>query len=231
MSERKTVLVTGGNRGIGLEICRQLAQKGFDIFLTARNEDAGKKAAEKLSEKNLNVIFIPLDVTSYKSVQSAVKLFKEHSQKLDVLINNAAILKDKTDIFNMPENFLPETLQTNVVGVLWVTQAFVPLMSRGGRIINISSDAGQLSRESTYSPAYSISKTALNAVTKQFAAALSSKGIAVNSVHPGWIRTDMGGSAAPLPIEKGAETPVWLATEVPADVTSKFFYNKKEYAW
>lgn len=231
MSEGKTVLVTGGNRGIGLEICKQLAEKGLNVFLTARNADAGKKATEKLAGKNLNVILIPLDVTSYKSIQNAVKLFQEYSSKLDVLINNAAILKDKTDIFNMPENLLPETLQTNVVGAFWVTQAFVPLMNRGGRIINISSDAGQLSRESTYSPAYSISKTALNAVTKQFAAALSSKGIAVNSVHPGWIKTDMGGIAAPLPVEKGAETPVWLATEVPVNVTSKFFYNKKEYAW
>ena len=231
MLESKTALVTGGNRGIGLEICKQLAGKGFNIFLTARNEDAGKKAVEKLARQNINVNFIPLDVTSYESVNNAVKLFKEHSSKLDVLINNAAILRDKTDIFNMPKNLLPETLQTNVVGAFWVIQAFIQLMKKGGRIINISSDAGQLSRESTYSPAYSISKTALNAVTKQFAAALSSKGIAVNSVHPGWIKTDMGGSAAPLPVEKGAETPVWLATEVPVNVTSKFFYNKKEFAW
>ena len=231
MADRKTALVTGGNRGIGFEICRQLAEKGFDVFLTARNEEAGKKAVEKLAGQNLKVNFIPLDVTNYESVQTAVKLFKEHSSTLDVLVNNAAILRDKTDIFNMPENLLPETLQTNVVGVLWVTQAFVQIMKKGGRIINISSDAGQLNRESTYSPAYSISKTALNAVTKQFAAALSPKGIAVNSVHPGWIKTDMGGSAAPAPIEKGAETPVWLATEVPIDVTSKFFYNKKEFAW
>ena len=231
MADRKTALVTGGNRGIGFEICRQLAGKGFDVFLTARNEEAGKKAFEKLAGQNLKVNFIPLDVTNYESVQTAVKLFKEHSSTLDVLVNNAAILRDKTDIFNMPENLLPETLQTNVVGVLWVTQAFVQIMKKGGRIINISSDAGQLSRESTYSPAYSISKTALNAITKQFAAALLPKGIAVNSVHPGWIKTDMGGSTAPAPIEKGAETPVWLATEVPIDVTSKFFYNKKEFAW
>jgi NAD(P)-dependent dehydrogenase (short-subunit alcohol dehydrogenase family) len=164
-------------------------------------------------------------------VQYAVELFKEQSSNLDVLINNAAILRDKTNIFNMPENLLSETLQTNVIGAFWVTQAFVQLMKKGGRIINISSDAGQLSRESTYSPAYSISKTALNAVTKQFASALSPKGIAVNSVHPGWIKTDMGGSSAPSPIEKGAETTLWLATEVPIDVTSKFFYNKKEFAW
>ena len=231
MPDRKTALVTGGNRGIGFEICRQLAKKGFSVFLTARNKEAGRRAVEKLAGQNLKVKFIPLDVTSYESVQNAVKLFKEHSSNLDVLINNAAILRDKTDIFNMPESLLTETLQTNVTGTFWVTQAFVRVMCRGGRIINISSDAGQLSRESTYCPAYSISKTALNAVTKQFAAALSSKGIAVNSVHPGWIKTDMGGNAAPLPLEKGAETPVWLATEVPIDVTSKFFYNKKEFEW
>jgi NAD(P)-dependent dehydrogenase (short-subunit alcohol dehydrogenase family) len=231
MPESKTALVTGGNRGIGFEICRQLAEKGFKVFLTARNKEAAKKALEKLAAQNLIVNFVPLDVTNYKSVQYAVELFKEQSSNLDVLINNAAILRDKTNIFNMPENLLSETLQTNVIGAFWVTQAFVQLMKKGGRIINISSDAGQLSRESTYSPAYSISKTALNAVTKQFAAALSPKGIAVNSVHPGWIKTDMGGSSAPSPIEKGAETTLWLATEVPIDVTSKFFYNKKEFAW
>jgi NAD(P)-dependent dehydrogenase (short-subunit alcohol dehydrogenase family) len=231
MPESKTALVTGGNRGIGFEICRQLAEKGFKVFLTARNKEAAKKALEKLAAQNLIVNFVPLDVTNYKSVQYAVELFKEQSSNLDVLINNAAILRDKTNIFNMPENLLSETLQTNVIGAFWVTQAFVQLMKKGGRIINISSDAGQLSRESTYSPAYSISKTALNAVTKQFASALSPKGIAVNSVHPGWIKTDMGGSSAPSPIEKGAETTLWLATEVPIDVTSKFFYNKKEFAW
>ena len=231
MPDKKTALVTGGNRGIGLEICKELAEKGFEVFLTARNEDAGKKAVEELAGKNLKVNFIPLNVTNYDSIQNAVKLFKKQSSNLDVLINNAAILHDKTDILHAHKDLLPETLQTNTIGPFWVIQSFVPLMKRGGRIINISSDAAQLSRTSLIIPVYGISKTALNAITTRFAAALSSKGIAVNSVHPGWIKTDMGGRGALHPVEKGAETPVWLATEVPIEVTGKFFYNKEEYEW
>jgi NAD(P)-dependent dehydrogenase (short-subunit alcohol dehydrogenase family) len=231
MSERKTALVTGGNKGIGFEICRQLALNDFRVYLTARDYKRGARAAELLSRQNINVTFIQLDVSSNESVKNAVKDFKERSDFLNVLINNAAILIDEDPLTNLSYESLSKTLDTNVVGTFRVMHAFFPLMKSGSRIINISSSAGQLNSMGTYAPAYSISKAALNALTLQAAAAFSAKGIAVNSVCPGWVKTDMGGKGAPRSLEKGAETSVWLATETPIALTGKFFKDKKEIPW
>jgi len=227
----KTVLITGANKGIGFEIARQLGQLGFKIFLTARNEDRGQQAADKLKSENLDTEFIQLDVTHAQSIKSAYNIFKEKCSRLDVLINNAAVLLDKVNILEMPIPLLQQTIDTNVYGVIEVIRHFIPMMGKGSRIINISSDLGSLTNMGTYAPAYSISKTMLNAVTRQFAKVLANRGITVNSMHPGWVRTDMGGKAAPLALEEGAETAVWLATEASNSLTGKFLYKKNEIEW
>jgi len=230
MSE-KTVLITGANKGIGFEIARQLGKIDFKVFLTARNEARGQQAAEKLKSQNIDAVFVQLDVTDPSSVDTAFEQVREKCTRIDVLINNAAINIGKGDILDMSISTLRQTIDTNVYGVIEVTRKFLPLMRKGGRIINVSSDLGSLSQMGSYAPAYSISKTMLNAVTKQFAGALEKRGISVNSVHPGWVQTDMGGSRAPVPVEKGAETAVWLATEAPQSLTGKFLHDKKEMAW
>jgi NAD(P)-dependent dehydrogenase (short-subunit alcohol dehydrogenase family) len=227
---QKTVLVTGANRGIGLEVCRQLGKLGYHIFLSARNSDKGSNAVAKLKRKNVNAEFIQMDVADENSVKNAANEFGKKSMKLDVLINNAAILKD-TEITKMTTKELVDVLNINAVGTFVVTREFLPFMDNGSRIINVSSGAGALTDMESYAPAYSISKTALNAITKQFAATFKHRDIAVNSVTPGWVRTDMGGMSASRSVEKGAETIVWLATEVPIDKTGLFWRDKKVINW
>ena len=228
--KQKTILVTGANRGIGLEICRQLGKLGHHIFLSARNNEKGSDTVAKLRDENIRADFIQMDVSDEESIKNAAKEFGKKSLKLDVLINNAAILKD-TEITKMTTKELRDVLNINAVGTFVVTREFVPFMDRGSRIINVSSGAGALTDMDTYAPAYSISKTTMNAITKQFAGALKHKGIAVNSVTPGWVRTDMGGMSATRSVEKGAETIVWLATEAPLDKTGLFWRDKKVIDW
>ena len=227
----KTVLITGANKGIGFEIARQMGYLDFKVFLAARDEQRGQQAESKLKAENLDVQFIQLDVTNIDSIKLAYDKISTQCSHLDVLINNAAIQLDKSNILDMPISVLQKTIETNVYGVIEVTKRFYPLMKKDGRIINISSQLGSLSSMGSYAPAYSISKTTLNAVTRQFSSALSNLGISVNSVHPGWVRTDMGGKQAPLSVDKGAETAVWLASEAPHSLTGKFFYEKKEMDW
>jgi len=229
-ANERTALVTGANRGIGLEVCRQLGQLGHHVFLSARNKEKGSKAIEDLRKENIQIDFIQMDVADEESIKISAKEFGKKSEKLDVLINNAAILRD-TEINKMPTNELQDVLNINSVGAFVVIREFLPFMDKGSRIINVSSGAGALNDMGTYAPAYSISKTALNAITKQFAGALKRKGIAVNSVTPGWVRTDMGGMSASRTIEKGAETIVWLATEASQDKTGLFWRDKKVIDW
>lgn len=228
----KYALITGANKGIGFEIARQLLQKDFFVIITARNPMKGKEALEKLKIVSENVFFIGMDVSDSESIKSAVKLFEEKFNSLDVLVNNAGILIDRgTAIDRLDEDILWDSLRTNTIGPFLVTKHFLHFMNKNGRVINISSELGALSSMGSYSPAYSISKTALNAVTKQFSGLLAGRGIAVNSVCPGWVKTDMGGAGAQLPVEKGAETAVWLASEAPISLTGKFLKNKNEINW
>ena len=227
----KTVLVTGANRGIGFEICRQLGELGFHIFLSARNNEKGNEAVEKLKASGLTIHFLHMDVADEQSIENASSNFGKLSLNLDVLINNAGMLKDSNDITKMPTKELQETLNTNSVGAFIVIREFLPYLKSGSRIINVSSSAGSLTSMSTYAPAYSISKAALNAITKQYAAALEKKNIAVNSVCPGWVRTDMGGMNASRSVKKGAETIVWLATDAPINKTGLFWRDKKIIDW
>lgn len=227
----KTALVTGANKGIGREVVRQLADRGYRVFLGARNLDAGEKAVREINAEN--VLFIALDISEPTSIAEAVLKISGETRSLDVLVNNAAIIAEgDDDITTVSAETVRETLTTNTIGPLLVTQAFLPLLkkSKCPRVINVSSGGGQLDDGmDTWAPAYCLSKTALNAVTSLFAA--SQTGIAVNSVCPGWVRTDMGGAGATRSVEEGAETIVWLADEAPHDLSGKFYRDKEVIPW
>jgi NAD(P)-dependent dehydrogenase (short-subunit alcohol dehydrogenase family) len=233
MTQSGTALVTGGNRGIGLEVCRQLAVEGYRVVLTARSRTKAEQAARTLASSG-DVLAIELDVTSPTSVAKAARDVESLAGQVDILINNAAILvAEGTRVLQTPLDDFRETFDTNVFGVIAVCQAFVPAMVRRkhGRVVNVSSRAGQLSGMGQYAPAYSISKTALNAFTLQLANATKSAGLLVNAACPGWVRTDMGGPGAPRSVEQGADTIVWLATLPAGGPTGGFFEDRKQLEW
>ena len=229
----KTALVTGANKGIGREVARQLAGKGFHLFIGARNRAAGRKAAEEIAKQGGKATFLEIDVNDNESVTGAAREFSKVVDHLDVLVNNAGIMVDGDDaILKISDDLVRKTLETNTLGALRVTRAFVPLLakSKAPRVINVSSGGGQLTGGADgWSPAYCISKTALNGVTSQLAAALPK--FAINSVCPGWVRTDMGGRNATRSVEEGADTIVWLATDAPQELTGKFLRDRKEIPW
>jgi NAD(P)-dependent dehydrogenase (short-subunit alcohol dehydrogenase family) len=228
-----TALITGANKGIGYEVARQLAGKGFHVFIGARNAEAGHKAAEKIAKDGDQATFLEIDVADSASVTGAAREFAKVADRLDVLVNNAGIIVDGDDaILEIGDEQLRNTLETNTLGALRVTRAFVPLLrkSKAPRVINVSSSGGQLTGGADgWSPAYCISKTALNGVTTQLATALPK--FAVNSVCPGWVRTDMGGQGASRSVEEGADTIVWLAADAPGKLTGKFLRDRKEIPW
>ena len=229
----KTALVTGGNKGIGHEVARQLAARGFHIFVGARNRGAGHAAAKAIEKNGGKATFLEIDVADNTSVTAAAREFSKIADHLDVLVNNAGIMVDGDDaILKISDDIFRKTLETNMLGALRVTRAFEPLLtkSKAPRVINVSSGGGQLTGGADgWAPAYCISKTALNGVTSQLAAALPK--FAVNSVCPGWVRTDMGGQGAARSVEEGADTIVWLAGDAPQNLTGKFLRDRKEIPW
>ena len=233
MQSNKTVLITGANKGIGLQMAKDLAAKECFVILTARNTERGQKALSQILKMGHEAAFIQMDVSDPASIEAAAQQLKEITPSLDVIINNAGILLDERQPFlsASPEISL-QTLKINTLGPLWVVQAFLPMLSAGSRIINVSSGAGRFCEEiGTWAPIYSASKTSLNAFTRQLHAALESQGIIVNAMCPGWVRTDMGGSGASRSVEKGAETGVWLATEAPDSINGQFLRDKAVISW
>jgi NAD(P)-dependent dehydrogenase (short-subunit alcohol dehydrogenase family) len=232
MRNQKTALVTGANKGIGFEIARELARMGLRVFLGARNIEAGRAAAEKLKADG-EVAFLEIDVSSADSIRNAAEQLTSQVDRLDVLVNNAGILLDQDkDALTITPEIFETTLRTNTLGPWLVAQTFAPLLkkSREPRIVNVSSGGGQLEDGADgWAPAYCVSKTALNGVTVQLAAALPK--CAVNSVCPGWVRTDMGGENATRSVAEGAATIVWLATDAPHDLTGKFIKDRKVIPW
>jgi len=223
----KSVLITGANRGIGKETARQLALRGWKVWLGSRSKSNGRDAADTL-EGDIEVI--ELDVASSSSIKAAA----EKIDALNVLINNAGVFEDTGEsILAVTTDQILDTVKVNSFGPLELAQAFWPQLkaSGQGRIINLSSGLGQLSEMVNETPAYAMSKTLLNAVTRQLAAAGRSAGIAVNSVCPGWVRTDMGGASALRSVEEGADTVVWLADEADQDLTGEFLRDRKPIPW
>lgn len=226
-------LVTGANRGIGLEVCRQLAQQGFVVALGARDQQKGERAAAQLANEGLQVQFQQLDVDDQRSIDAAQHAVEGQWGRLDVLVNNAAILYDTWQrALNADLHQVHQALQTNTIGPWRMAQAFVPLLRRSehGRIVNVSSEAGSLSSMGSGTPAYNVSKTALNAVTRMLAADLDGTGVLVNAVCPGWVATDMGGAGG-RPVAQGAASVMWAVTIPPNGPTGGFFRDGKPLPW
>ena len=264
MEDKKIALVTGANKGIGFEACRQLAKNGFKVILTSRDEKKGKNASERLKNEGLDIVYHQLDVADDGSMKNIFGFVKKEFEKLDVLVNNAGVLLENTDmsdekinkfafspedygldpdffpelsIFKVSDNTYKKTLNVNLFGALRTARAFIPLMIRNnyGRVVNVSSGMGQLSGQVKEMgggwPAYRISKTGLNAITRIFAYETNQYNIKVNSMCPGWVKTDMGGPNAERTPQQAAETIVWLAMLPDNGPTGGFFRDKKRIEW
>jgi NAD(P)-dependent dehydrogenase (short-subunit alcohol dehydrogenase family) len=235
---QKIAFVTGANKGIGFEVARQLAREGFRVFLGARDQEAGKAAADRLNQETRKagdeeINFLQIDIAKPEIIRRAAEEFARQSDRLDALVNNAGILLDEDkDVLALSAEMFQTTLRTNTLGALLVSQAFLPFLRKSDnpRIVNVSSGGGQLADGADgWAPAYCISKTALNGVTVQLAAALPA--FAVNSVCPGWVRTDMGGTNATRSVAEGASGIVWLAADAPQSETGKFWRDRKVIPW
>ncbi|WP_327320219.1 SDR family NAD(P)-dependent oxidoreductase [Streptomyces sp. NBC_01235] len=229
----RTALVTGGARGIGLEMCRQLTDRGLRVLVAARRREAAEEACRAIGPAALP---LALDVTSAKSVGEAVREARELTGGIDVLVNSAGVSLDgELRPPYIDEDILRATLDTNLTGAWRVTQAVVPAMVEAGygRVVNVTSSYGSLSlMDSGRHPAYRISKTALNALTRMLAAELAGTGVLVNAADPGWTRSAMGGPSAPRGPEEGADTPVWLATLPEGDgTTGGLFADRRPLPW
>jgi NAD(P)-dependent dehydrogenase (short-subunit alcohol dehydrogenase family) len=230
---QSVIVVTGGNRGIGFEVCRQLAERGAGVVLTARQPDAGKEAVKRLAAQGLSAQFHPLDVADPESGAALHDHLERAFGRLDVLVNNAGIFS-KADGAGLAVDLatVRATLETNTLAPLHLAQLLAPLLKRGSaaRIVNVSSGLGALADMEGGYAAYRISKTALNAVTRILAAELRGA-VAVNSVCPGWVKTDMGGAHAEREVSQGAAGIVWLAVEAPQDLTGQFVRDRKVIPW
>lgn len=241
-SDKRVALVTGANRGIGFEIARQLAQTGITVLIGARNQDRGLSACEQLKLAGLDAHFIRVDVTRATSIEAAIGKIKDDFKRLDILVNNAGIQIDtQSGILELDPVIFQHTLETNAFGPLLLAQAAIPIMKTNGygRIVNMASILGSLAEIASpndpyievLSPAYRLSKTLLNGITVLLAKELRGSNILVNSVCPGWVRTEIGGDQAPLTPEQGADTPVWLATLPDDGPTGGFFRERQPIPW
>lgn len=230
----RVAVVTGANRGLGFETCRRLGALGYRVVLTSRSYARGRVAAERLRRGGLAVVCRALDVRQPAAIARLVAYLEREFGRADVLVNNAAIYLDEgRSVLEVPPDRFRETMETNVLGPLMLCQAVVPLMRRHryGRIVNVSSGSGQLATMTDDTPAYNMSKAALNALTRMVAEATAGENILVNSVCPGWVRTAMGGPRAPRSVEEGAEGIVWLATLPDGGPTGGFFRDRRRIPW
>lgn len=226
----RTALVTGGNRGIGLEACRQLAQSGLCVVLAARNSEKGEDAARKLRDGGLEVTSEQLDVADSQSVEDCVRRLADAGTEIDVLVNNAGVYPTE-GVFSVNEETFETALEVNTVGPFRTCRALVPGMTqRGyGRVVNVSSGGGSFG-EGLGSAAYVVSKAALNALTVKVSQAVHGD-VKVNAMCPGWVRTNMGGPGAPRSLEEAADTLVWLATLLADGPNGGFFRDREPIPW
>lgn len=234
MAEQRIALVTGGNRGIGLEVCRQLAQQGTRVILGSRDARKGVAAASQLNSGGLAVETRQLDVANAQSIRECMTWVRKDVGRLDVLVNNAGIMTEEDDADPLEEiEIVRDTMQTNVYGALLLSRLAIPIMKsrRYGRIVNLSSGMGSLNEMGAGYIGYRLSKAGINVVTRVLAAESEGMGILVNSVDPGWVQTSMGGRGASRTVQKGAETVIWLATLPDNGPTGGFFRDRKVIPW
>ncbi|KRD84020.1 short-chain dehydrogenase [Bacillus sp. Root147] len=232
--EKQVALVTGGNRGIGYELVKQLASSGFKVILTSRSSEKGNKVTGELRELNMDVSFVLMDVDDPKSIeQAAAKVYEQHG-RIDVLINNAGVYLDEHNhLLDMDPSVIQKTMKINFFGPFYVMRSFIPLMEKRGygRVINISSEYGEMrALTSSGVGAYKLSKFSLNGLTQLIAAEVQGD-IKINAADPGWVSTDMGGPSAPRTPEETAKSILWLATIGSEGPNGKLFRDKKQIDW
>ncbi|HPI02573.1 MAG TPA: SDR family NAD(P)-dependent oxidoreductase [Candidatus Goldiibacteriota bacterium] len=229
----KTAIITGANRGLGFAMSEKLASMGATVVMACRDSKKGKEAAAKITAKGFKAVAMQVKVDDTNSINKFAKEVAKKFPVVDILINNAGVNSEpgETGIENLDLKMFQNIMKINLVGPVWMCKNIVPLMKKSddGRIVNFSSGLGQLSvpRMGPY-PSYSISKTAVNQLTKFLAEELKNTKVKVFSVDPGWVKTDLGGPQAPLSIEEGIVTPIWLATADTKDLVSGEFYKEKK---
>lgn len=234
LTEQRIALVTGGNRGIGMEVCRQLATLGIRVIMGSRDQAKGLAAAKQLSAAGPVIEVRQLDVESVQSIRECMNWVRRDVGRLDILVNNAGIMLEEDEDDPLEElEIVRDTMQTNVYGPFLLSRLAVPIMKsrRYGRIVNLSSGMGSLAEMGAGYFAYRLSKAGINVLTRVVAAETEGMGILVNSVDPGWVQTGMGGRGATRTVEKGADTVVWLATLPDSGPTGSFFRDRKPIAW
>jgi NAD(P)-dependent dehydrogenase (short-subunit alcohol dehydrogenase family) len=230
----RVALVSGGNRGIGRDVVRQLGELGITVVLGSRELEQGEKVATELQANGLVIVAKQLDVRDEASVERVARELEEEFGRLDILVNNAGITDPwRGTAEDADFDAVKDVMETNLFGAWRLAKAVIPLMRQNGygRIVNVSSGMGQLSDMGGHSPGYRVSKTGLNALTRMLASELAGENILVNSVCPGWVRTDMGGSGARRSVGEGADTPVWLATLPDGGPSGGFFRNREPIPW
>lgn len=231
---KKTVLITGSTKGIGFETARQLAEKGFSVIISGRNQKAIDEALRKLKSVNEDTKSVLLDIGKTETHSNIVAEILEKTGRIDVLINNGGILIDENESpLTISQEKLIKTLSVNTLGPINLAQLIIPIMKKQnfGRIINVSSGMGAFNEMESGYLAYRLSKTAMNAATKILSRETENFNIAVSAVCPGWVKTDMGGRSAPRSVEKGAETIVWLAEKETSEANGNFYRDKKIINW
>lgn len=235
----RTAIVTGANRGVGREVARQLARLGYRVILTSRDDSKGKQALASLKQElgtNMRgtLIYHKLDVTNFESIQRLYDFVVSEYEAADVLVNNAAVLLDQYGrLLQTPLDIYRVTLETNLYGPLLLCQMFIPLMLERnyGRVVNVSSGAGQVENMINDMTAYRLSKLALNGLTLILADSAAGTNVLVNAGCPGWVRTEMGSPNAPRSAEEGVEGLVWLATLPEGGPHGGFFRDKQLIGW
>lgn len=228
------ILITGSNRGIGFAFVKEYMRHDVHIFASCRSPETAATLLQLKDDYPNKITLIPLEVTDEKQIASAFDAIKNKTEKLDLLINNAAILSDNDNYGSLKLNQLNEIFKVNVSAPVYISQQFVPLLekSNAGKIINISSKMGSIELTSGGAISYSATKSAINMISKSISISLRSKGIISISLDPGWNRTDMGGKSAILDPNESAQQMIDLINNLTIQNSGKYYrYSGEELPW